>query len=166
MTGILLIGVALAWLIAVLVLTRWVSRRFRSAFAKVVCALALFPTLLVAPLADELIGMQQFAALCKKYAVQVIDEKRAMNRRVVLVIPPTTQFAEGTAVRIRIDPFTYRDEQTNEVLISFHMLNAKGGWLIRALGISETSAPLLFRSGCAPPNPFGFQKAFNIKVIN
>lgn len=166
MTGILLIGIAIAWLVAVLIITRWVIRRLKSAAAKVACTLVLFPTLLVAPLADELVGKQQFESLCKKYAVQVIDEQHAMNRRVSFERRSRDEFAEGTAVRIRIDPYVYRDEETKKVLVGFHILNAQGGWLIRTLGISETSAPILFSSGCAPQDAFAFQKKFNITVIN
>ena len=166
MTGILLFGVAFAWLIAVLILTRWVTRRFKSAIAKVVCSLALFPIVLVAPLADELVGKQQFESLCKKYAVQEIDEQHAMNRRVVSELRREDRFAEGTAVEIRIDPHVYRDAETNQVLVSYHTLHAKGGWFIRTLGISETNSPLLFRRGCAPKDQDAFKKTFNITVMN
>lgn len=166
MTGILLIAVAIAWLIAVLAATRWVVRRVNSPAMKVVSCLVLFPVLLVLPVADELVGKQQFDSLCKKYAVQVIDEKHAMNRRVSFERRNSDEFAKGTAVRIRIDPYIYRDVETKNVLIRFHILTAQGGWLIRTLGISETTSPLLFRSGCAPQDAFGFQKEFNITVIN
>ncbi|MDL2336354.1 MAG: hypothetical protein QFE16_00785 [Pseudomonadota bacterium] len=166
MTGILLITVAIAWLIAVLAATRWVVRRVNSPAMKVVSCLVLFPVLLVLPLADELVGKQQFDSLCKKYAVQVIDEKHAMNRRVVFVLPEHDQFVEGTALQIRIDPNVYRDAETNQVLVSYYTLHAKGGWFIRTLGISETNAPLLFESGCAPEEQDAFKKKFNITVIN
>ncbi len=166
MTGLFLIAVAIAWLATVVVLTRWVTRRFRSTASKFVSGLVVFPVLLVAPLTDELIGKRQFESLCKKYAVVVIDEQHAMNRHVVFVLPQKDQFAEGTAVQIRIDPNVYRDAETNQVLVSYYTLHAKGGWLIRTLGISETNAPLLFRSGCAPVRQDAFKKKFNIIVIN
>ena len=166
MTGILLFGVAITWLISVLAVTRWVAQRFASIAMKVCCSLVLVPTLMAAPLADELIGRQQFESLCKKYAVQVIDEQHAMNRRVVFILPKRDQFVEGAAVQIRIDPNVYLDAETNQVLVSYHTLHASGGWLIRMLGISETNAPLLFRSGCAPENQDAFKKKFNITVIN
>ena len=141
-------------------------RRLNSLAMKVAICLVLIPVLLVVPLADELIGKQQFESLCERYAVQTIDEQHAMNRRVSFERRSADEFAKGTVVRIRIDPYTYRDEETKSVLISFHILTAEGGWLIRTLGISETNAPLLFRSGCAPEDAFGFQKHFNITVVN
>lgn len=166
MTGLFLIAVAIAWLAAVVVLTRWVTRRFRSTASKFVSGLVVFPVLLAAPLTDELIGKRQFDLLCKKYAVVVIDEQHAMNRRVVTTIRQEDRFAQGTAVRIRIDPYTYRDTETNQVLVSYHTLHAEGGWLIRVLGISETNGPLLFHSGCAPDDRYAFKKKFNITVVN
>lgn len=166
MTGILLVVVVLTWLIAVLIVTRWVARRFNSLTVKLASYIVLFPVLLVAPLADELIGKQQFESLCKKYAVQTIDEQRAMNRSVVYVPRGVDQYAEGTAVRIRIDPITYKDAETNQVLVSYHTVHANGGWLVRSIGISETDAPLLFGPGCAPENQDAFKKKFNITVIN
>lgn len=166
MTGILLIGVVVAWLFAVFTFTRWTTRRFDSGVSKTVAAMVVFPALLVAPVADELIGMRQFESLCKKYAVVEIDHQHAMNRRVVATLRGTDQFAKGTAVPIRIDPYAYRDAETNQVLVTYHTLHARGGWLIRTLGISETDSPLLFRSGCAPEDRYAFKKKFNITVVN
>lgn len=166
MTGILLIGVVVAWLFAVFTFTRWTIRRFDSGVSKTVAAMVVFPALLVAPVADELIGMQQFESLCKKYAVQQIDEQHAMNRRVVYVRRTQDRFADGTALRIRIDPIVFRDAETDRILVSYHTLHATGGWLIRMLGISETNAPILFGSGCAPKDQDAFKKKFNITVIN
>jgi len=166
MTGLLLIAVAIVWVAAVVVITRWTTRLFRPVAMKVVSALVVFPALLLAPLADELIGGWQFEALCKRYATQTIDEEHAKNGRVFYERRTADRFAEGTFVRIRIDPVVYREVDTNRVVVSYHSLHANGGWLIRTLGISETNAPLLFRSACAPPNEDEFKKKFNITVIN
>lgn len=166
MTGIFLIAIAIGWLAVVIAVTRWTSQRFKSWFMKGVCVVVVFPLLLVAPLADELIGKQQFESLCGRYAVQVIDEPHALNRRVVYVPRGADQYAEGTAVRIRIDPWIYRDAETNQVLVSYHTLHAEGGWLIRSLGISESNSPLSFGSGCGPADEREFIKKLNIAIIN
>ncbi|MFM9917893.1 MAG: hypothetical protein ACKVOX_18995 [Rhizobacter sp.] len=166
MTGILLIAVAIVWLIAVLAATRWVVRRVNSLAMKVVSCLVLFPVLLVLPVADELVGKQQFDSLCTKYAVQVIDEQNAPNSRVKSVGGSGDWYAAGTAVRIRIQPWIYQDITTQNVVASYHTLHAEGGWLIRALGISETRSPLLFSRSCAPPDERSFLKKFNIDIAN
>lgn len=166
MRGLVLLGVIAVWIILALFITKFALRSIKSRPIKVLSAALIFAVLLVAPLGDELVGKYQFETLCKKYAVQIIDEQHAMNRRVFFERRSGDQYAKNTAVRIRIDPYVYRDEETKKVTVSFHILTAEGGWLIHALGISETNAPLVFNSGCAPQDAFGFQKSFNITVVN
>ncbi len=166
MTGIILLLVVGGWLWACVAMTRGLLRRWQGRPWGLPVAYAAFVALLIAPLGDEIIGKFQFNSLCAKYAVDVVDEAHALNRRVLSERRAVDRYASGTAVRIQIDPYTYRDEETKGVLASFHILTARGGWLVRMLGISETSAPLLFSSGCAPPNAFGFLKKFNMTVVN
>lgn len=166
MSGILLIAVAIAWLTAVLAVTRWVIRRVDSLAMKWVSFLALFPVLLLLPVADEVIGKQQFDCLCEKYAVQVIDEQNALNSRVESVGGRDDWYAVGTVIRIRIQPWIYQDIMTRKILVSYHTLHAEGGWLIRSLGISETTSPLLFNRSCAPPDERAFLEKFNINISN
>lgn len=166
MSGLLLLFVAACWLVVAAMITRRATRRFKSLAAKIAIGTLIFPLLLMAPVADEIVGARQFDALCKQYAVQVIDEEHALNRRVLSVGRAGERFVEGTAVRIRIQPWIYKDAETDKLLVSYHTLHATGGWLIRTLGISETNSPLLFRRGCGPPDQDAFKKKFNITVIN
>jgi hypothetical protein len=166
MTGILLLAVTLAWATAAFYLARWTTRPFKSPGVKLFVGIVMFPVFFIAPLSDELIGAWQFNALCEKYAVQVIDEAHARNRRVRFMRRNSDTYASGTLLRVRIDPYLYRDEETDQVLISFHILSAKGGWLIRTLAISETDAPLLFPASCEPSDAFEFRSVLNVTVIN
>jgi hypothetical protein len=166
MSGIILLAAVLGCLWLAITLTRWAMDLVKRRGAKVALGLTLFPLLMVAPIADELIGKQQFEALCRQYAVEKIDTEHAMNRRVLFESPRSEQYAKGTAVPIRITPYVYRDEETKKVLVSYHALHATGGWFIRFLTISETDSPLLFQRGCGPENEGQFKKKFNITVIN
>lgn len=166
MTGILLVAVVLVWLALTVTLTRWIIRVIKSPGLKLFAGIVVFLVLLVAPLLDELIGAFQFDSLCRRYAVQEIDAQNAMNRQVVFVPRGDDKFAEGTAVRIRIDPHVYKDAQTERVLVTYHTLHAEGGWLVRATKISATNSPMLFRSGCGPRDEDAFKKNLNITVIN
>lgn len=166
MTGLFLLFVAAVWLALAVSMAYAFTWQIKNVPLRTVLALIVFGVLLPLPLVDELIGKQQFESLCKKYAVVKIDEQHATNRRVLATLRKEDQFAEGTAVPIRIDPYIYRDEKTSQVLVSYYTLHAEGGWLIRSLGISETNAPLLFRSGCSPEDRYAFKKKFNITVIN
>ena len=166
MTGLLLLVIAGAWLAVAVLIARAIAARFGSTLSKAAVWLLALPTLLVAPLADELVGSRQFAVLCKQYAVLVVDELNVANRRVMFERRRGDRFAEGTAVRIRVDPYTYKDVDTTRVLVSFHILTAEGGWLSRLIRVSEANAPLLFDRGCSPPDPFSFKKKFNVTLIN
>ena len=166
MAGAFLIVLFIAWLIIVITVTRLVVKRTKSSAAKVVGGVVVFSILLIAPLADEIIGKIQFEALCEKYAVAEIDERDAINRSVIYVPRKSDEYASHTAVKIRIDQKVYRDAETKKVVVKFHTLTATGGWLIRTLGISETDSPLLFRHFCSPRGMSGFKRKLNIKVIN
>ncbi|RZU02312.1 hypothetical protein [Rivibacter subsaxonicus] len=166
MSGLFLLVVLIGWAVVAFLLARWATQLFKSPGVRVLVGVVAFPVLLLLPLVDEIIGMWQFDALCKKYAVQEIDEPHAKNRKVRYVRRGVDRYADGTLVRIRIDPIVYRDAETDQILVSYHTLEAKGGWLIRTLGISETGSPLLFNAGCAPPDQDGFKQNFNITVVN
>lgn len=166
MTGLALLALGSAWLWLVVKLATWAASRLERGVVRVGTGLLVFAVVLPLPVVDEIVGGFQFEELCRQYSAQAIDEQHAMNRRVVFELPRNAQFLEGTAVEIRIDPHVYRDAETNQVLISYHTLHAKGGWFIRTLGISEANSPLLFRSGCAPKDQDAFKKKFNITVIN
>ncbi|MGB9151376.1 MAG: hypothetical protein WCB36_14150 [Burkholderiales bacterium] len=166
MTGILLIGVVGAWLMAAIVMGAKIGDKLNPPWLRTPAALLLMAILIPLPVVDEIIGGWQFRALCDKYAVQYIDEKNARDRKVVYVPRGNDQYAEGTAVRIRIDPWVYQDAETGKTLVSYHSIEAKGGWFIRSLGISETSSPLIFNGYCAPDNQDDFKKKFNITVTN
>jgi hypothetical protein len=163
MTGLFLLSAAAVWLVLAAAMAYAFTSRLKNMLLRSVAALASFGVLLPLPLVDELIGKQQFESLCKKYA---IDEEHAPNARVVSVGGHSDWYAADTAVRIRIQPWIYQDTTTQKVVVSYHTLHAKGGWLIRALGISETRSSLLFSLSCAPSNERAFIKTFNITVTN
>ncbi|MEK7793895.1 MAG: hypothetical protein AAB353_05165 [Candidatus Hydrogenedentota bacterium] len=166
MTGLLLLAVAGLWLVAALFISVFVGRKLPKRPWRVPMAVVLFLVLVPLPLADEFIGRQQFKTLCEKYAVQFVDVQHAQGRSVLFVPRTKDEYVQGTAVRIRIDPHEYRDAGTGKVLVSYHTLHANGGWLIRALGISESNHPLLFNSSCGPNDQDGFKKKFNVTVVN
>lgn len=166
MSGIFLAIVVPLWFWITVRLTRMLVSRIGNRLIRMGAAIAAFGCLLVLPVIDELIGWRQFESLCQQYSTQEIDVQNARNRRVSFELPAKIQYVKGTAVPIRIDPNVYRDVETNRVIVSYHTLHAKGGWLIRALNISEVDAPLLFRRACAPGNEDEFKKKFNITVVN
>jgi hypothetical protein len=166
MGGLLFFGVIFLWIGVAIFLAR--RNQFIEGMApggkRQLMTLLLMAILIPLPVADEIIGGFQFRALCDKYAVQYIDEKNARDRKVLSVGGYQSQYVENTILKIRIQPWIYQDVETKKTLVSYHSVEAEGGWLIR--GISETKRPVIFKGYCAPDNQDEFKKKFNITVIN
>jgi len=165
-TGLLLLVAAALWVAVGILVTRFVTKKLPDRPLRFLARLVLFAILSVLPLSDEIVGKHQFKELCEKYSHQFVDEKNILRRNVVFVPRGQDQYADRTAVRIRIDPHVYRDSETGRVLVSYHTLHAGGGWLIRILGFSESNNPLLFNPSCGPSNEDGFKKKFEVTVLN
>ena len=151
MTGLLLIAVLLIWLAACVWLTQKIGNLLQNRSWRAVVKFALFAVLLPLPLIDEIIAKPQFEALCKEKAVIVVEPSKAQGRTVYLLDLPT-EIAKGVMVPVHAQRWHYVDAKTKEAVVSFSTLQAEGGRLIHALGISETNAPLTFNGYCAPPN--------------
>ena len=165
MTGILLIGVFAAWLWVSVAVARWAYRKVRSPRIRLLAGFVAGTLTLVFPVLDEVVGAWQFHRICQQHAGQFIDEANAKDRSVTFE-GATTNVDTGTLVEIRMNTKTYRDVETKRVLARHHVVKAKGGLLIRTLGISETTAPLVFPTYCAPRNQDEWRRRLNVTVVN
>lgn len=167
MSGLLMMGLFITWVFVSVILSRWFGRKFRRPTARTAVALATFVVLLVLPVVDELIGMQQFDALCKGGATLKIDAERIKGKTVRVVVEPSWAQVEGMAIPISHSRYSYRDEATNEELASYTLYNAKGGRLVHALGIFESNAPLISnRSGCSFQGEGHLSRTYQFTLIN
>ncbi len=167
MSGLLLIGVAIIWLIVVIAITLWLAGRFKSWPLRMVSAVVVFPILLVAPLADELIGKHQFESLCERNGRHEADFA-AIADKTLLVTNSNYEPVGGTILETMALKQTYSDPASGKQLLMFYGYQSKGGWLMRMLGISETGAPLLFDSSCGPfgdESVQGWLDRYHIKAV-
>jgi hypothetical protein len=159
--------IAIAWLVVAILISRSVGRACKHSSARIITALATFALLLPLPVADELIGIQQLNALCRKGAVLTIDAQHIKGRSIRLVVDPIWEPVLGTWIEIRYSRFSYRDASTNEELASYKLYNASGGWLVHALGISGHDAPLLVnQSGCSFSGEGHLARTYQFSLIN
>jgi hypothetical protein len=165
MTGLLLLFVLGIWLTFVIWLTPKLTKAMQPGSVKKIAQFLLFLILLVAPIADEIIGGFQFRALCSEGAVVKVDEEKARGKTVKLRSDEDS-YVQSSFVPIRIQNWIYEDTKNRDVVISYQVYHATGGWLIRALGISETTSPLTFSSYCAPSNQMSIFKKLNITKVN
>jgi hypothetical protein len=158
-----LIALSIAWLVAAVRLGRWIGHSVENATARAILFPISFSLLLPAPVADEVVGALQFRAMCRTQAILKIDSNRIKARTVRVVIDPSWARAQNTAIPISYSHFSLKDANTGEDLASYSTLIAKGGWLVRVLGIFDGNKPLLIgRPWCGSedrdslPRTFGF----------
>jgi len=104
---------------------------------------------LVAPLADEIIGGRQFAALCQANSRIHVERGSAAGRRVYEADAAFVD-VEGTVLPVRSIRIDFIDADTGESVVGYRELSARGGWLSQWLRFSETRVPLTFEGSCSP----------------
>lgn len=164
MTGLLLLGVVVLWLVVAVFITRFIVQKVPRWRWRPAVAVIVFIALVVGPIADDVIGGRQFKALCEEKTRINVDRSRAANKTVYLQDERSYRLP-GVLVPITEQPWRYADVDTKEVLVSFSTLQAKGGWLIRALGILETDSPITFPRFCGPEDRSSVFSALNIQQI-
>jgi len=99
--------------------------------------------------ADEMVGMYQFNALCKANGIESADVSKAQGKRVTVESGERTPLT-GTVLPIRTSAELIRDANNGEVLIQYKDYYVKGGWLMRYTPISlGDPTPMLFNgNGC------------------
>jgi hypothetical protein len=106
--------------------------------------LAILFALLSAPFVDEVIGMQQFNALCKANGIESADLSKARGRKVKVGYSKRRPVG-GTLVPIQESAVWFRDAESGEIVIEHMNYYARGGWLMRYtwLGMGH-GTPMLF----------------------
>jgi hypothetical protein len=121
----------------------------------------IFIALLASPFVDELIGKNQFEALCKANGIESADVSKARGKRVKLEIG-ASQPLVSTIMPGRLEERVYRDADSGEVVIQHKDYYAFGGWLMRYTPLSMGSHhPMLFPGGC--PIDYSDRNAIFIK---
>ena len=149
MTGIFLLVVVGLWLWVCFAVSRALMRRFRSKQWRWVIGLAVFVALLIAPVADEIVGGVQFRALCERDAVLTIDVAKVRGRTLKRLW--VESFPANTVLRIRRVQYQLLDVSNGKEMGKYATLSVWGGWFVRALGISEGNAPLLINPASCDP---------------
>lgn len=161
MSGLLLLGVIGVWVVIVVLVARRFARLFKPGAVRNVAVAIVSAVLLVLPVADELISAPQFHKLCEEGARLKFDSEKIRGRTMYLADDSQPRIQVGLLQGYYIQ-WHYLDAATNETLITSNSYHLKGGLLIRALGISETNAPLTMLSYCSSPEK-PWQKSFLIK---
>ncbi|MEJ7932019.1 hypothetical protein WG922_18750 [Ramlibacter sp. AN1015] len=113
---------------------------------KAIIFLALLPVLLL----DELLAKPQFEKLCAEKAVMTVHVPAVHGRSYYLTELPIEQLP-GLFVPVHMQRRLYVDARTHQPLVSFTILRAGGGKLVRVLQ-RESATPMTFEGQCRPRN--------------
>lgn len=150
MAGLVLLAALIA-LIAFLIwlsglLTRWLPLSYNwKAMLRVSIVVGSFPLMV----ADEIIGMHQFEALCKENGIESADLSKATAKR-VRGKSSERFFLHDSILPTKVSNELILDASTNEVLAEYKDYFSSGGWLVRNTPIRMgSSEPMLFHgNGC------------------
>ena len=145
MIGLLFLAGATLWLMATFMLSRRIPRWVGvTEHAKAVSVL-VFPLVLVAPIADDLIARWQFYRLCDREAVVTLSPDWNKVKRARDNGGPMRDL-DGYAIPIRVQLIDMIDLDTDMPFLSFKAFHTKGGHLMRhGLGLDGTTS-------CWPPD--------------
>jgi len=167
MTGILLLVVFGLWAWACNAITRVVLRKVPSSSWRKPVACTLFIALLVLPVIDEIIGGFQFRALCEKNATLRLGVKNPAGRVTRYSDGPIDAPVAGAAIPVSRSHIEYHDVATGELVAQLDRYVAKGGVLVRTLGISENNSPLTIgSSSCSGEKGITLPVQLGFEVIN
>ena len=167
MTGLLLLLIAGLWLAASLSISRLLATRLAPKSLQAPAAGLLFIGLLLFPLADEIVGGFQFRSLCASSASFQVGVANPEGRTTRVAINPSHQPVSGTAIPILHSRIEYLDVNSGEHVVSFDEYVAKGGLLIRGLGISQDNSPLtLDKPYCSPQKGVNVRLTMKFHVVN
>ena len=169
MTGIFLLIVFGLWLWACIAAARALLRHLRPRPWRWLIAPLAFVAMLVAPVADEIVGGFQFRKLCEKNALFRIGVENPEGRITRFSANPANEQLTGTAITIYHSGIRYTDVNTGESVVQFDDYVAKGGVFIRTLGISQGNAPITMdRASCSPEKVRGesVHRTLRFTVIN
>lgn len=117
---------------------RWLGIRQQAKSA----SFAFFVMLLVAPIAQDIVGMWQFDQLCKERAVVWISPEATTVKRAKDTSPGTIELA-GYWIPIRLQRAEYSDVETGKPFLAEVGLHTKGGLVgsVASLGNTRSCWP-------------------------
>lgn len=134
MAGILfLIGIGL-WVTVAIILSKKIPCWLRVTKHSAVISVLLFPVLLAAPVADEIVGRWQFNRLCEREAVVTLSPDWERVKRALDNDDPIIG-VDGYAIPIRVQRVEFVDADTGEPFLTYKGFHTYGGFLFGRLGL-------------------------------
>lgn len=162
MTGSLMVVLLPAWV----GICAWVAHAIGELFTdnplrpelKAVLFLALLPLVLL----DELVGKAQFDQLCATRAALTVHG--STHGRAVYLREFPVESIPGIMVPVQVRKRVYLDAAIHEPVVSFDVLEARGGKLARLMADAGAS-PLTFSGHCPQPHWHGQLSSLGLRLV-
>lgn len=165
MTGLLLLFVVGIWFFITIKIVIFIAGKLPKMWWRPVVGIGLFVLIFPLPLLDEIVGGQQFEQLCKENSTMQVDRQKAIGKTVYKADLADIKINDKW-IPITVQQWHFVDINTDKPILSYNVLFASGGRLMRMLGISEGGAPLIVRQGCRPEEHPSSVQAFEKFGIN
>lgn len=144
-------------------LTKWMKSGAWKTLLRMIFVVAMFPLIV----ADEIVGKQQFEALCKANGINSIDVSSAAKKNVFVKYSDRIPVA-GTAIPILESSVSYRLNENAPILFSYKNYYSRGGWIMRYTPLNMGGEhPMLFGgNGCGFSAVDRVFSKYKISVIN
>ena len=163
MSGIILLVVLTIWFYIVKKLSEFCVIKMPSGSKKSVVKSLIFVLLFIAPVADDIIGGFQFRALCKPENLLVYAEEKLRGKSVKpRSVPPHTI---NKILTIFVSTGQWEDSETGELLVTYRIYEAGGGWLSRLIGFPQGSPPYTFNGYCMSKEYYQLFTKLNVTKI-
>lgn len=158
MIGLILIPAFIGWLVISVVISSKIPDWLRIKKHTTAITVLLIPVVLLAPIADEIIGRAQFHYLCKKEAVVWLSPDWKQVNFATVNDDPIAEM-HGYIIPIRVQRIEFINSETKEPFLSYKGFHTKGGFLMR------NSLGLNFTTSCWPKDSTQILKELNIDQL-
>ena len=163
MSGIILISILVVWFFIVKVLARLCVIKMQPSTKKTNTHIILFILIFIVPFADDIVGGFQFRAMCTPKNLLVYDPEKVRGRSVT---PRDVPFQIiNKIIPIHVSTGQWEDAETGELLITYKIFRAKGGWLSRLIGFPQGSPPYTFNGYCSSKEYYQLYEKYNVTKI-
>ncbi len=157
MIGLMFLAGLVLWLTLAIMLSKRIPRWLGVTKQQGNLSVLLFPLILVAPVADELIGRWQFNRLCEREAVVTLSPDWVIVKR-ARQEPDVRRDFDGYLIPIHSWGGDIVDVDTGKVFFTSKSLFTRGGFLFGRLGLGLDGQA----TSCHPVNIQAIQKQVNL----
>jgi|TARA_R110002126_G_scaffold22656_3_gene80488 hypothetical protein len=185
MSGIILILILVTWVFVAKNLAVLFSSIFNlpKGNVKRVIIGGSFILILIFPIVDEVVGWFQFNTLCTTDNTLLYDKDKVYGKSVVRRdIPLSTGWPMSTertnskhkgiamytlhkAIPIVVTTAQWEDSETGELLITYRLLQAEGGWLSHLIGFPQGAPPYIFDGRCSSKEYYELFNNLNVNRV-